>query len=461
MRPLPALALLLLMSPAAKADDLDPRFAPIEFLVGHCWRASFSDTQRDLQCFESLYGGKLIGNSHMVQGSDPLYQGQTIFSWDDANKRIRFHYFTSTGAVSEGYFQQTPDGIMVPERHVGADGKVTEMQNWFLPEGDHAYRVVAREKTADGWTERRNFRYLRTDSAELQKEKAAVMHEGAEWRLVWSSRRDGNYEVYRQEADGREVNLTKRASNEWAWNTRGDMVLTLSNERRGEEAKGWRASRLQGDALHRISDDLVSDGFADCHPDGRRCAAEVMADGRKRIAFFDASGKRVGILANDGQGDDADPQWSPDGKRLLFRSNRSGHWELHAGDAEGENPKLLTSDSANDALSKHEYGGEGPAHWSYDGKRIVWMRKFPGSDYDVWVMDADGGNPGNLTASHKGNDGYPSFSPDGRQIAFDSNREGANEIYLMDADGGNVRRITISPGGNLAPMWVRMPGATP
>lgn len=459
MRPLPAFAIFLLLSPVAHADGLDPRFAPIEFLVGHCWRASFSERERDLQCFESLYGGKLIGNSHMVQGSDPLYQGQTIFSWDEANKRIRFHYFTSTGAVSEGHFEQTPEGIMVPERHVGADGKVTEMRNWFLPEGEFAYRVIAREKTGDTWTERRNFRYLRTDAPEVPKHKAAVTHDGREWRLVWSSRRDGNYEVYRQEADGREVNLTKRASNEWAWNTRGDEVLLLSTERRDAEIKGWRGFRLRSDAMQRISDDPVSDGFVDCRPDGQRCAAEVTSEGRKRIAFFDASGKRVGTLANDGQGDDADPTWSPDGQRLLFRSSRSGHWELYVGDSEGNAPKLLTFHPGNDALSKHEYGGEGPAHFSHDGRRIVWMRKFPDNGYDVWVMDADGSDAENLTESHTGNDGYPSFSPDGKYIAFDSERDGANEIYVMDADGGNVRRITTSPGGNLAPMWVRMPGA--
>ena len=45
---------------------------------------------------------------------------------------------------------------------------------------------------------------------------------------------------------------------------------------------------------------------------------------------------------------------------------------------------------------------------------------------------------------------------DGRSIAFDSDRDGGNEIYVMAADGSAVRRITISPGGDLAPMWVRV-----
>jgi hypothetical protein len=410
--------------------------------------------QRDLQCFESLYGGKLVGNNHMVQGSDPLYEGQTVFSWDEANQRIRFHYFTSTGAVSEGHFVANADGTMtIPERHVGKDGAVTELENLYRRDGEHAYRVVTRQKTAGGWKEVMNLRYVRTDMETSPQQKAAVVHDGATWLLAWNSRRDGNYEVYRQEADGRQTNLSKRPGSEWAWNARGGELLVLSTERRDDEAKGYRGHVLRGGQMRRISDEVLSDGFVDCHPDGTRCAGEVMLEGRKRIAFFDAGGRRSGLLAND-SGDDADPQWSPDGKSLLFRSSRSGHWELYRGDASGNAAKLLTFHPGNDGLSKHEYGGEGPARWSPDGRRIVWMRKFPDAGYDVWTMDADGSDAENLTEAHAGNDAYPAFSPDGKWIAFDSDRDKSNEVYVMGAAGGDPRRITTSPGGNLAPVWV-------
>lgn len=451
-----ALAVAIAAPATAAGPPLDPHFAPLAHLVGHCWRAAFPDgKQRDLQCFESMYGGKLVGNTHMVQGSDPLYQGQSIFSWDDAHQRIRFHYFTSTGAVSEGHFVPGTEGAMtIPERHVGKDGAVTELENIYRRDGEHAYRVITRQKTADGWKDVMDLRYVRTDMEASPQQKAAVVVDGATWLLAWNSRRDGNYEVYRQEADGRHTNLSKRPGSEWAWHARNGELLLLSTERKDAEAKGYRGFRLREGNLQRISDEVLSDGFLDCHPHGRRCAGEVMVDGRKRIAFFDAAGKRSGLLAN-ASGDDADPQWSPDGRALLFRSSRSGHWELYRGDADGGGAKLLTFHPGNDALSKHEYGGEGPARWSPDGQRIVWMRKFPDAGYDVWVMDADGSDAENLTEAHAGNDGYPSFSPDGKWIAFDSNREDANEVYVMEADGGNVRRITTSPGGNLAPTWVK------
>ena len=456
MRTVP-LAIVLLCLPGAAGAALEPHFAPLEFLAGHCWKAKFPDGKQDVQCFEALYGGKLMQSDHVVLGSQPRYEGRTVFSWDAAHKRIRYHYFTSTGAVSEGHFEQGENGFVIPERHVGDDGKVTELESSYRPDGEYAYRVVSREKTPQGWVERMNLHYLRDDAPQTPKEKAALRHDGAQWRLHWSSKRDGNWEIYRQDANGAETNLTRRATDEWLWSAHDGRLLALSNERADSETKGWRGVTLQGAELRRLSDEKTGDGFIDCHPGGAPCAVDVYVERKRHIAFFDAQGKRTGLLGADAGYETADPQYSPDGKRLLFRSTRSGRWELWLGDADGGNARQLTADAANDVLPAHEYHGEGPARFSPDGKRIVWMRKFPGGGYDVWTLPTDGGDARNLTADAKGDDSYPSFSPDGKLIAFDSNRDGNNEIYVMQADGGNARRITFSPGSDLAPLWVREP----
>lgn len=143
------------------AHALEPHFAPLEYLVGHCWRAKFKSGQQDVQCYKALYGGKLVQATHVVEGSQPRYEGVSIFSWDAANKRLRFHYFTSTGAVSEGHFANAAEGIVIPERHVGDDGKVTQLETRYLRDGDDAYRVVTREKTYAGWVERMDLQYRR------------------------------------------------------------------------------------------------------------------------------------------------------------------------------------------------------------------------------------------------------------------------------------------------------------
>ena len=72
---------------------------------------------------------------------------------------------------------------------------------------------------------------------------------------------------------------------------------------------------------------------------------------------------------------------------------------------------------------------------------------------DVYVMDADGQNPVNLTGDRPSYNGYPSFSPGSTHIAFQSLRDGNEEIYVMDADGQNPVRLTDNPARDLIPRW--------
>ena len=76
-------------------------------------------------------------------------------------------------------------------------------------------------------------------------------------------------------------------------------------------------------------------------------------------------------------------------------------------------------------------------------------------------MRVDGNEARNLTADHAGNDAYPAVSPDGRWIAFDSDRSGDSEVYLMPSEGGAPLRVSYSPGHDLAPLWIPMPEEAP
>ena len=83
--------------------------------------------------------------------------------------------------------------------------------------------------------------------------------------------------------------------------------------------------------------------------------------------------------------------------------------------------------------------------WARDGHWITFTQGgFPAakSEDDVWKMRPDGSELQNLTPNTPGFDGYPSFSGDGRQIAFTSERSGSFDLYLMNFDGSNVRRLT-------------------
>ena len=181
-------------------------------------------------------------------------------------------------------------------------------------------------------------------------------------------------------------------------------------------------------------------------------------DGNWEIYVMDVNGGNPRNLTND-PSDDRDPSWSPDGKRIVFFSNRDGHVidgrptsEIYVMDADGGNPQNLTNDRNDDRFPS----------WSPDGKRIAFVsdRDGPPRYFDIYVMDADGGNLQRLTSDPR-DDRNPSWSPDGERIVFGARREGhfetkfavTYEIYVMDADGGNQQRLTENRKNDWGPSW--------
>ncbi|MEH7648632.1 TolB family protein, partial [Bacillus toyonensis] len=90
--------------------------------------------------------------------------------------------------------------------------------------------------------------------------------------------------------------------------------------------------------------------------------------------------------------------------------------------------------------------------WSPDGQKIAFS-SFVNSDFQIYVMNADGSNPILLTNNAPGQNKEPTWSPDGQKIAFTSTRDGNQEIYVMNADGSNQTPITNNPANDSQAAW--------
>ena len=121
------------------------------------------------------------------------------------------------------------------------------------------------------------------------------------------------------------------------------------------------------------------------------------------------------------------PKVSPDGTKIVFVSDRSGPYDLYVMNIDGSDLRGVTSNFVQ----------EGASAWSPDGRRIAFAsnRGSQNGNYNIWVMDADGANPRMLTI-HSGHSSEPAWTPDSRRLVFQSTRDFNLEIYIIVASPG-------------------------
>jgi eukaryotic-like serine/threonine-protein kinase len=183
-------------------------------------------------------------------------------------------------------------------------------------------------------------------------------------------------------------------------------------------------------------------------PDGKRVAVERTdpQTQNKDIWIFDVSSGAATRFTSD-PGWDAFPTWSPDGRRIVFTSNRSGVYDLY---------QKASSGAGSEQLLYRSTEGKGPNSWSPDGRFLIYYSI--GQPTHLKLLAADG--PADRKPVPLVDTQFASvtgrFSPDGHWIAYSSNESGKNEISVrpFDAATGTAGEpIVVTSGGGRTPLW--------
>jgi Tol biopolymer transport system component len=301
-------------------------------------------------------------------------------------------------------------------------------------------------------------------------------------QIAFASQRDGNWEIYVTDVDGRhQTRLTRSDPQDRfpLWSPDRSRIA-FGSQVGGDHWELW-VMNVDGTNPRPLATQIVAKGHRQWSHDGTRIVFAAKVEGDVAIFSVDvASGRRVRLTNSPGE--DADPSWSPDDSHIGFSSTRDGNPEIYVMRADGTEPRRLTNHAALD---------RSPA-WSPDGSRIAFASA-RGGDRDVYLLRVDDGRVERLTTgAHATNDsprwspnsayiavqtaerdydiqfvrvadherrtvaGTPAYdgqfcwSPRGDQLAFISGRDGFNAVYVTDLTG-KQSRLTTTP--SLDPDW--------
>jgi Tol biopolymer transport system component/DNA-binding winged helix-turn-helix (wHTH) protein len=221
-----------------------------------------------------------------------------------------------------------------------------------------------------------------------------------------------------------------------AWSADGTRIVFASLRKNNSQVSLWQIPAAGGEP------ELIATG-------GKKLGSPAVSSDGRTIAFVENSqDSNIWRLQLDGLSNrdafrrhiessrsDNSPQFSSDGKRIVFASSRTANYEIWIADADGANARRLT-DLQN--------APAGSPRFSPDNRFVVFDAQIGGNG-DIFVIPSDGGTPRRLTDAASF-DYMPSWSADGQWIYFASNRSGKAQIWKMPAGGGEAIQVTQNGG---------------
>jgi Tol biopolymer transport system component len=270
--------------------------------------------------------------------------------------------------------------------------------------------------------------------------------------IVFTSFRDGDYEIYVMNSDGsNQVNLTNAAASA-DWNGMaepgGGRVVAFTSDRDGN----WEIYTVDRDAPGAPPVNLTNDPRRDADPAWSWDASKIAFAREDTIWVMDPGGTNAVSLGVEGR----HPTWSPDGSQLAFLRGpiqfptaQTSPGALYVMDADGSNQVNVSPGSGSQDRTPE---------WSPDGANIVFNTRFGASGGTVvYTTEPDGSNLVAVEGNGGLSVGWATWSPSGGQIAYSAPATGSNdyEIWIMSADGSSNDQITSVVGIDFFPRWIR------
>ncbi len=291
---------------------------------------------------------------------------------------------------------------------------------------------------------------------------------GTNGKIVFTSDRSGNFEIYTMNADGSGVTqLTNDPGEdrEPVWSPDGTRIAFVSF---GANVVGSSSDIMlmnaDGTGLTNLTKFTGFDDEPAWSPDGTKIAWRTnRADSDAEIFVMNADGTNP-VQLTDHPGVDDEPSWSPDGTRMVIRRCNPNH----GADAGHCSLAIMNTDGSNVTdIGGVSSGYKDDPAWSPDGTKIAFRSYGVGGEPDIHVVNsADGTNKVDLSNDPDSNVD-PAFSPDGTKIAYVRQpvnipeRTGNGEIWLMNADGSGQLNLTNSPRFDGDPDFQVLTGTPP